>query len=356
MKINKKLILTLGLVVFLLSCLNSQRMNWKEIETIGTEKSEEGIGTNYYFYNFNFISSSIGFLSGEYKNRNEIGEYKRVNIEKLKDAVILRSEDGGYNWKELQFGKGEILDIENKDNVLFALRRSYHGSAAEDYNSHIHISFDEGKNWKEVYTTEETFDEIHFWTKENGIATMGLRGYVYNSVKFLKTNDGGKTWAEIKIPKAHENMDFEIKENGILYFLTSSRKSYIEVNLETQEFYETQIDFKELPFSVLLDNQENVYFIAENADKKNVIYKKEGKEYVKIEFPVADTMINDAWIYDNVISVVVDKNGGSYFRSGDGGKSWKEEKLPNTFVRDVAFYGKDNVWIRTVPGKMLIRN
>lgn len=356
MKINKKLILTLGLVVFLLSCLNSQRMNWKEIETIGTEKSEEGIGTNYYFYKFNFISPLIGFLSGEYKNRNEIGEYKRVNIEKLKDAVILRSEDGGYNWKEFQLGKGEILDIENKENVLFALRRTYHGSTAEEYNSHIHLSVDEGKNWMEVYTTEETFDEIHFWTKENGIATMGIRGYVYNSIKFLKTNDGGKTWAEIRIPKAHENMDFEIKENGILYFLTSSRKSYMEVNLETLEFNETQINFKELPFSILLDNQENIYFIAENEDKRNVIYKKEIESYSKIEFPVADTMINDAWIYDNIISVVVDKNGGSYYRSEDGGKTWKEEKLPNTFVRDIAFYGKDNIWIRSVPGKMLIRN
>lgn len=360
MKINKKLILTLGLVVFLLSCLNSQRMNWKEIETIGTEKSEynPGIGTDYRFYKFAFFSLKNGFLAGVYNDFKIIQDKQLTapQAELNKDAVILRSEDGGYNWKEAKFGKGEILDIEHKDNVLFALRRSYHGSTAEDYNSHIHISVDEGKNWKEVYTTDETFDEIHFWTKEKGIATMGLRGYVYNSIKFLKTNDGGKTWAEIRIPKAHENMDFEIKENGILYFLTSSRKSYMEVNLETLEFNETQINFKELPFSILLDNQENIYFIAENEDKRNVIYKKEIESYSKIEFPVADTMINDAWIYDNTISVVVDKNGGSYYRSEDGGKTWKEEKLPNTFVRDIAFYGKDNIWIRSVPGKMLIRN
>lgn len=356
MKINKKLLLTLGLVVFLLSCLNSQNMNWKEIETIGTEKSEEGIGTNYYFYNFNFISPKIGFLSGEYKNRSEIGEYKRVNIEKLKNAVILRTEDGGYNWKESQLGKGEILDIENKENVFFALRRSYHGNNAEEYHSHIHSSNDEGKSWKEVFTSEETFDEIHFWTKEKGIATMGLRGYVYNSIKFLKTDDGGKTWNEIRIPQSHETMDFEITKQGVLYFLTSSRKSYMEVNLETLKFNEIQLTFKELPFSVLLDNQEKIYFIAENEDKRNVIYSKENESYSKVEFPVADAMINDAWIYDNVISIIVDKDGGSYYRSEDNGRNWKEENLPNNFIRDVAFYGKDYIWIRTVPGKMLVRN
>lgn len=360
MKINKKLILTLGLVVFLLSCLNSQNMNWKEIETIGTEKSEynPGIGTDYRFHKFIFYSKKNGFLAGAYNNFKVIQDKQLTapHAELNKDAVILRTEDSGYNWKESQLGKGEILDIENKENVFFALRRSYHGNNAEEYHSHIHSSNDEGKSWKEVFTSEETFDEIHFWTKEKGIATMGLRGYVYNSIKFLKTDDGGKTWNEIRIPQSHETMDFEITKQGVLYFLTSSRKSYMEVNLETQEFNEIQLTFKELPFSILLDNQEKVYFIAENEDKRNVIYSKENESYSKVEFPVADAMINDAWIYDNVISIIVDKDGGSYYRSEDNGRNWKEENLPNNFIRDVAFYGKDYIWIRTVPGKMLVRN
>ena len=58
---------------------------------------------------------------------------------------------------------------------------------------------------------------------------------------------------------------------------------------------------------------------------------------------------------ENLISIIVDKNDGLYYRSEDNGKSWSEEKISNPFINRIAFYGKDNVWIRTVPGKMLIR-
>ena len=98
MKINKKLILTLGLVVFLLSCLNSQNMNWKEIETIGTEKSEynPGIGTDYRFHKFIFYSKKNGFLAGAYNNFKVIQDKQLTapHAELNKDAVILRTEDG----------------------------------------------------------------------------------------------------------------------------------------------------------------------------------------------------------------------------------------------------------------------
>lgn len=63
-------------------------MHWKEIKTIGTEKSEENIGSDYYFNNFLFSTSNIGFLSGEYKNRKKIGEYKSVNIDKKKMQLL----------------------------------------------------------------------------------------------------------------------------------------------------------------------------------------------------------------------------------------------------------------------------
>ncbi len=336
-------------------------MNWKEIETTGTEKSEynPGIATDYRFYKFNFIDKKNGFLSGVYNNFKVIDEKKltAIQAEFNKDAVILITEDSGYQWEEKILGKGEIIDFTPGGENLFALRRSYHGKSAEEQHSHLHISYNKGKTWEEIYKTQETFDEIHFWTSEKGIATMGLRGYNYNSLKFMKTNDGGKTWKEFQIPKAHETMDFEITNDGILYFLTESRKSYMKVNLENNQNEEVPLHLPNLPFSILLDNQQNLYFLAQNDDKRNILFKKENASdnFTQINFPMNDAMINDAWIYDNVFSIIVDKDNGSYYRSEDGGKTWKTEKLNQRYISDIAFFGKDNIWIRTMPGKMLIR-
>lgn len=129
-----KLITILLLLVFT-NRLNSQDMHWKTIEIHGTEKSEEGIGTNFYFYKFNFISPKTGFLLGEYKNRNKIGEYKKANIDKHKDAIILATNDGGHHWEEKILGNGAIIDFKNIDEKLILLRRSYHGENAEVLNN-----------------------------------------------------------------------------------------------------------------------------------------------------------------------------------------------------------------------------
>ncbi|WP_260199837.1 WD40/YVTN/BNR-like repeat-containing protein [Bergeyella zoohelcum] len=333
-------------------------MHWKEIKTIGTEKSEENIGTDYYFNNFLFSTSNIGFLSGEYKNRKKIGEYKSVNIDKKKDAVIIRSEDSGYHWQEIILGKGEIIDFQKVGSKLFALRRSYHGENAEVTHSHIHISTDDGNTWQEVFSTEETLDNVYFWTEKDGIATMGFRGQVYDFQTIIKTEDGGKSWKKIIIPQMYPAMDFAITKKGILYFLTANGHSYVGFNLMTNEYEEFPLNLGEEPFSVVLDNNDNLYFVTENKDNRNILFKKENKShsFTKIEFPITDIMINDVWIYDNTISIIVDNNGGACYRSEDYGKTWQKENLPNSFIRNVAFFGKDNIWIRSIPGKMLIRN
>lgn len=357
-KINRIAIISC-LILSMWGCIKSQDMHWKEIETVGTEKSVSGIGTSYQFHNLIFTSPEIGFFSGSYDR--VIGDDNipsiQINIDKLQDAVILTTNDSGYHWTEKALGKGEVIDFTSAGQTLFALRRSYHGDSAEEQHSHLHISHDYGKTWEEIYTTKETFDEIHFWTPEKGIAAMGIKGYVYSSPRFVETSDGGKTWIELQIPNAHETMDFEISDKGILYFLTESGKSYMAVNLDNQEYEKKVLNLSNVPFSVLLDNRQDLYFIAEDDDKRNILYKKEhaSEKFSQIDFPLKDVMINDAWIYDNTISIITDKDNSLYYRSEDYGKTWKTEKLNQKYISNIAFFGKDNIWIRTVPGKMLIR-
>lgn len=353
------LILILGL---LQNCKNNTNMHWKEIKTIGTEKSEynPGIGSNYQFYKFLFISSHIGFLTGDYNKQIDIDidNMTWTTIHLNKNAIILQTKDSGYHWQENILGKGEIIDFQKVGSKLFALRRSYHGENAEITHSHIHISTNEGNTWQEIFSTEETLDNVYFWTEKDGIATMGFRGQVYDFQTIIKTEDGGKSWKKIIIPQMYPAMDFAITKKGILYFLTPDRHSYIGFNLMTNEYEEFPLNLGEEPFSVVLDNNDNLYFVTENKDNRNILFKKENKShsFTRIEFPITDTMINDVWIYDNTISIIVDNNGGACYRSEDYGKTWQKENLPNSFIRNVAFFGKDNIWIRSIPGKMLIRN
>lgn len=353
------LILILGI---LQNCKNNTNMHWKEIKTIGTEKSEynPGIGSNYQFYKFLFISSNIGFLTGDYNKQIDIDidNTTWTTIHLNKNAIILQTKDNGYHWQEIILGKGEIIDFQKVGNKLFALRRSYHGEKAEITHSHIYISTDEGNTWQEFFSTEEPLDNVYFWTEKDGIATMGFKGQVYDFQTIIKTEDGGKSWKKIIIPQMYPAMDFTITKKGILYFLTPDRNSYIGFNLMTNEYEEFPLNLGEEPFSVVLDNNDNLYFVTENKDNRNILFKKENKShsFTRIEFPITDTMINDVWIYDNTISIIVDNNGGACYRSEDYGKTWKKENLPNSFIRNVAFFGKNNICIRSIPGKMLIRN
>jgi hypothetical protein len=356
------ILLNISLILLMISCTNSQDMHWKEIETKGTEKNNNkyNIGTNYFFNKFLFINEKIGFFTGRYDNEidNENGEYKAINISKNQDAIILRTTDSGFNWKETILGKGEISDFNTTNNVLIVLQNSYHGEEADEVHSHIHISNDQGESWQKMSTNQnDRIDQIHFWSSSKGIGICGIHGYRYPNLKILLTDDTGGKWEEIKLPKIYSGTDFNVSSKGMLYYLTKECDSYIEVNLNTLESKEIVIsNTKELPFSMGMDNNDNLYFVAEDQSKRNIIYRKlDDKNFQRIEFPFKDTMVNDVYIFDNIISIIVDENDGLYYRSEDNGKSWSEEKISNPFINRVAFYGKDNVWIRTVPGKMLIR-
>lgn len=355
-------ILNISLIVLMISCINSQDMHWKEIKTKGTEKSKHnpGIGTNYQFNKFEFVSLKTGFLVGNYNNQIDI-DIDNVtwnSIHLNEDAIILRTTDGGLNWRETILGKGEISDFNTVHSTLIVLQNSYHGEEADEVHSHIHISNDQGESWQKMSTIQnDRIDQIHFWSSSKGIGICGIHGYRYPNLKILLTDDTGGKWEEIKLPKIYSGTDFNVSSKGMLYYLTKECDSYIEVNLNTLESKEIVIsNTKELPFSMGMDNNDNLYFVAEDQSKRNIIYRKlDDKNFQRIEFPFKDTMVNDVYIFDNIISIIVDENDGLYYRSEDNGKSWSEEKISNPFINRVAFYGKDNVWIRTVPGKMLIR-
>jgi len=349
-----KIIATIGLTIYLFSCLNAQDMHWKKIKTIGADKSSRNIGTDYQFNKFKFISTRIGFFLGAYEDGDKVG-YNYVSINTKKDAIILRTLDGGYNWQESTLGKGEIIDFNNVGNALLALRKSYHGRDAEDIISHLHISKDQGATWEEVsQNSKKPIDEIHFWTPQKGIGVCGVKGRK-SKFRILYTEDMGKNWREMELSKMHKGMDFAVTSTGVLYYLTEERTSYVKADfaaMESEEIKFTNMDG--MPFSVVLDNNDKVYFVVQDKDKRNILYQKtEGNGLKKIGFPIKDQKIYDVQIYDNTIAILADDK--CYYRSDDQGATWSKEQIGASYISMVAFYGKEHVWMRTFPGQMILR-
>ncbi|OXA94908.1 VPS10 domain-containing protein [Flavobacterium hercynium] len=354
LKIIKRIV-NFCLILYLISCFYAQDEHWRDIKTIGADKSSGTIGTDYQFNKFKFINTRIGFFSGSYQGRDKIGAPNYVNINRNQDAIILRTSDGGYNWQESILGKGEIIDFNKVSNALLALRKSYHGRDAEDIISHLHISKDQGATWEEVSQNKENqIDEIHFWTPQKGIGVCGLKGRKFKFT-ILYTEDKGKNWREIYVPKMHERMDFAVTTNGILYYLTKERTSYVKIDFATMKSEEIKFtNMDKTPFSVVLDNNDRLYFVVEDRDKRNILYQKtEGNSLKKIEFPVKDQKIYDVQIYDNTIAILADDK--CYYRSDDQGETWSKERIGASYIRMVAFYGQEHVWMRTFPGQMILR-
>ena len=247
-------------------------MNWKVIKTKGTGNTTEWLGYDNVLKKLYFINEKVGFFGGDNSDLidHKIMDWKKTD--RIKEAILLKTTDGGYVWKkQIPFDKGEVLCIQYIDSTLFTLTQSYYGENADSIRSHIYTSIDNGDNWKLSSTTDFNLREIKFWTKNNGIATSDESQYYNSKEAIYETKDGGKTWIELKNLPAKVSGSYELSKNGIVYYLPQLTGNYIGFNLTTGETTTYQIPSNINPFSLYLDNRDNLYLITE--DEKEGIKK-----------------------------------------------------------------------------------
>lgn len=226
----------IAVVLLLISCnLNSDKMNWKVINTQGTDDSSAWPGYANVLNKLYFMNEKVGFFGGD---NSSLIDYQIPwqKTDQIKDAILLKTSDGGYNWKkQIPFGKGQVSGMQYVDSTLFVFTQSYYGDKADSVRSHIYTSIDNGDNWKLSGTTEIFLSEIKFWTKNNGIAISDELPYYRSEEGIYETKDGGKTWIELKNLPAKVSGSYELSKNGTVYYLPQLTNKFIGYNLATRE-------------------------------------------------------------------------------------------------------------------------
>lgn len=347
-------LLLILVVLLLIRCnVNSAKMNWKVIKTKGTSDTQNQKlgGYEYVLKKLYFINEKVGFFGGDNSDLidNKIRDWKKTD--RIKDAILLKTSDGGNVWKkQVPFGNGAVLDIQSIDSTLFALTQSYHGENADSVQSHVFMSIDNGEHWKLAGTSKFNLREIKFWTKNNGIAISEELPYYNSENGIYETKDGGKTWTELNNFPAKISGSYELSKDGIVYYLSEHANKLIAYNLITRETLTYTFPDTIHPFSLYIDNRDNLYLITENKDEGMLIYLKEKENYIPIQFPTKGFSVIKAHIFESGISVFAIEQDKifekiRFFRSEDLGKSWNEENLPISYkASPIAFYGKNKVW------------
>lgn len=119
-------------------------------------------------------------------------------------GTVIRTIDGGKNWKVIQIPGAEKLDF--RDIEAFGKNTAYVLSIGDGESSRIYKTIDGGENWKLQFTNPiktAFFDSIAFWDAKHGIAQSDP---VDGKYVFFETKDG-ETWNQMpaeNMPAAKE--------------------------------------------------------------------------------------------------------------------------------------------------------
>lgn len=110
-------------------------------------------------------------------------------------GTVVRTTDGGRNWKMMQVPGAEKLDF--RDIEAFDERTAYILSIGDGDSSRIYKTVDGGETWTLQHTNKVAgafFDALAFWDRDNGMMMSDpVGGFFY----LLRTSDGGRTWAPV---------------------------------------------------------------------------------------------------------------------------------------------------------------
>ncbi len=129
-------------------------------------------------------------------------------------AAMLRSLDGGENWRTIDLGAhaGMILDVKFFDvsNGLVCAASSDDMSQA---NAMILRTRDGGETWTEAYRSTRPFEncwKMNFPTRRVGYATVQNYAEGASQRVVIKTTDGGASWRELPLVD-----DARVREFGV---------------------------------------------------------------------------------------------------------------------------------------------
>ena len=252
------------------------------------------------------------------------------------EGTVLRTVDGGQNWKRFKVEGAEKLDF--RDIHAFDQDRAVILNAGQP--ARVYRTEDGGQSWLLAFEhphEKSFFDALSFWDDNHGIA---MSDPIDEGVLLIQTKDGGKTWNELP-PKSRPRStrgEGGFAASGTNMVLLANGHCLIGLGsaLEGEQFKSSRI----------------------------VLSEDRGTTWTDVEVPMARNQSSGIFslaFANNRMGVAV---GGNYLKpedassniavSSDGGKTWKrpDGKPPREFRSGVAALKREGktIFVAVGPG------
>ncbi len=210
--------------------------NWSVFNTEYLFKTNDILQVKYY--KIHFFNHLLGFIAGEQNGH----------------SVLLKTINGGADWSII-----ETKGLVGKESAITDFKiMSENEVILVTQSGKCYKSIDQGNNWELLYRSENEYKQL------NSIDFKDINtGFIGGSNgTLLNTNDGGKTWNTIEVPR--ESVKSNISDILFLkdQILITSAQSF---NNEERETFVYSINDKESNFRPFLTKTDsNVFFVGDS--------------------------------------------------------------------------------------------
>jgi len=197
---------------------------------------------------------------------------------------------------------------------------------------------DGGKTWaKQTIDTTENINEIYFRNEDNGYLVAGK--------KMFLTDNGGRSWREIKIYDAKDfkgtpeflSIRFADKKRGVIVGSVLSKDDEVIDSLVMrtdnggESWYRIPVAFKRELYHLDFVNKDKGWAVG---DKGMILATQDGGVNWRVQKAGTDKALFNVDFRDADEGFVVGAKG-TILRTEDGGETWETVKtsFPNTFLR-----------------------
>ena len=201
------------LIIATITSCNYQNNKLSIIKSNGLEADNFGIQTMFFY------DKDTGFIGGSsdiitHNPDENSNQFAFVN----KTALLYKTTDGGYTWRENKFGEGSF------QNILYNEGKYYAFKIKENYYTDIYCSEDFGRNWRVKTSFPNVVTDL-FFIKEQIVIVAKDERRVF---QFFVSNNGGLNW--VKRTSTYSPIYDIIKsEESNFYYLSSknNKKLYL---------------------------------------------------------------------------------------------------------------------------------
>lgn len=256
------------------------------------------------------------------------------NLFALMGGQIIKTEDGGLTWSEIDYPcrtKNKI-EFQNPDTGWVLGTLSLNIPGYDLYSGLLIKTTDGGESWIEIMIGSMEFKDLFFVNKNTGWFTGRINGIAYNTI------DGGITWA----------LQGEEYAGDYSTLLFINEKYGFVGGTYLYKTTDGGITWNMLP---TVTNITSIYFLDEQTgfvtceNDFDGLYKTSdfGNSWIKQDIS-SQTLLRKIIFINSEIGYVLTNN--SVFITKDAGKNWTKQITPyHWFFSDVAFYNESKGWI-----------